>query len=284
MIAVIGAAGKVGFATTLALRQANVPVRAILRDHSKAARLRALGCEIAIADLHDADALGNAIAGAGTVQARDGAQDVVLALEKAQPKRVLAISDYGAHVGFDIGMPTMCGTLKTRISQLQGHKVILRSAEHMQNWNRAIPAAIVSGTLTSFPILTSSLLPTVSAPDVGKVAPEIIRQAIRDDELQIIHVEGPQRYSVQDVAAALSELLGREIGVEVAPREQWKEALQGGMSASLAELLPKANDALNQGGLIDIEPNGEVVYGTTELVAGLRLLLPTQLDVAQHDA
>ncbi|KAK1992756.1 hypothetical protein LX36DRAFT_551680, partial [Colletotrichum falcatum] len=152
--------------------------------------------------------------------------------------------------------------------------LILRAAKHMQNWNRVIPAAIAFGTLTSFPVSTSSLLPTVSAPDVGKVAAEIIQQAIRDDELQIIHVEGQQRYGVQDVAAALSERLGREIKVEVSSREQSEKSLQRGISASLTELFTKANDALNHDGLIDIEPNGEVVYGTTELVEALRSLLP----------
>ncbi len=30
---------------------------------------------------------------------------VIAALERARPKRVLAISDYGAHVTEDIGMP-----------------------------------------------------------------------------------------------------------------------------------------------------------------------------------
>lgn len=53
MYAILGAAGKVGFATSSALRKAGVPVRVILRDASKAAPLREIGCEIAIADLQD---------------------------------------------------------------------------------------------------------------------------------------------------------------------------------------------------------------------------------------
>lgn len=290
MFAIFGAAGKVGYATSLALREANVPVRAVLRDDSKAARLSEIGCEIAIADLYDAEALAKAMADAETVQvvvppstqAKDGAQEmrnaiesIVSALEKAQPKRVLAISDYGAHVDFDIGMPTMCGTLETRISHLTGHRVILRSAEHMQNWNRAIPAAIASGTLTSFPISASKLLPIVSAQDIGKIAAGVLLRDIKDGELEMIHAEGPRRCSVDDVAAALSQLLGRKIAVEVAPREQWKKGLERGMSASLAELLTKANDALNKGGLVDVEPDGKVIHGTTDLLDGLRPLLPS---------
>lgn len=289
MFAIIGAAGKVGYATSSALREANVPVRAVLRDDSKAARLRGIGCDIAIADLYDAEALAQAIAGAETVQvvippsiqAKDGAlemrnaiESIVSALEKARPKRVLAISDYGAHVESDIGMPTMCRSLETSISHLKGHKVILRSAEHMQNWNRAIPAAIATGTLTSFPISTSKLLPIVSAPDVGKIAAGVLLRPIKDGELEIIHAEGPRRCSVDNVAAALSQLSGHKIEVEVAPQGQWRKGLERAMSASLAELLIKANDALNKDGLIDVEPDGEVLYGTTDLLDGLRPLLP----------
>lgn len=291
MFAIVGAAGKVGYATALALREANLPVRAILRDDSKAAALSAIGCDIRIADLYDAEGLAQAMAGAETVQvivppspqAKDGAQEmrnaivsIVSALETARPKRVLAISDYGAHIRSDIGMPTLCGTLETRIRHLKDHKVILRSAEQMQNWDRAIPAAIASGTLTSFPISTTKLLPVVSAPDVGKIAAQVLLRPIKDGVLEVIHAEGPRRYSVGDVAAAMSELLGRKIELEVTPREQWKKGIECVMSASLAELLTKANDALNENGLIDVGPDGEVIHGATELLLGLRPLLPRQ--------
>jgi hypothetical protein len=42
-----------------------------------------------------------------------------------------------------------------------------------------------------------------------------------------------------------------------------------------ADLLIKANDAQNKGGLVEIEPNsGEVRYGSTELIDALRPLIP----------
>lgn len=68
MFAIIGAAGNVGYSTSSALRRAGVPVRAILSDAAKAARLSELGCEIALADLQDAGALAQAIGDADTVQ------------------------------------------------------------------------------------------------------------------------------------------------------------------------------------------------------------------------
>ena len=118
-----------------------------------------------MADLQDANALARAIGDADVVQvilppspqARDGAQDMknlidslAAALEQTKPKRLLAISDYGAHITDDIGMPTMCRAFEQRLSKLPGHKIILRSAEHMQNWGRAISAAIASAPLRAF--------------------------------------------------------------------------------------------------------------------------------------
>ena len=147
MFAIIGAAGKVGYATALALREAGMPVRAILRDEAKAERLIKIGCEVTVANLQDAKALAKAIGNADVVQLilppspqdEDGAgqmrsaiESIAVALEKTRPKRILAISDYGAHITHDIGMPTTCRTFEERLSQLDCNKLFLRSAEHMQ--------------------------------------------------------------------------------------------------------------------------------------------------------
>ncbi|KAF3054666.1 hypothetical protein CFAM422_013362 [Trichoderma lentiforme] len=292
MFAIVGAAGKVGYATSLALRDAGMPVKAILRDESKARRLTEIGCEIAIADLLDCKALAKAIGDAHTVQIilppspqakdpaeemRRGIESLASALEEARPKRVLAISDYGAHITNDIGMPTLCRTFEERLSKLDCHKVFLRSAEHMQGWGRAIPRAIESGTLPSFHDPLDMVFPTVSAPDVGVIAADILLRPASDKIVEIVHAEGPRRYSANDVAAVLSKLLGRTINAEAVPRSQWKGAFGSVMSPSLAELLIKANDAQNEGGLVDVEPDAkEVRYGTTELLDALRPFAPPQ--------
>jgi NAD(P)H dehydrogenase (quinone) len=68
MFAIVGAAGKIGYSTSLVLREAGVPVRAILRDATKASQLSAIGCDVALADLQDPASLGRAIANAHAVQ------------------------------------------------------------------------------------------------------------------------------------------------------------------------------------------------------------------------
>lgn len=283
--AILGATGKVGFATSSALRKAGIPVRAILRDASKAARLEELGCEIAVADMHNSEALAKAIGDAEAVQiilppvpqAKDAAgemraviESIAVALESARPKRILAVSDYGAHVAKDIGMPTVFHAFEERLSRVPGNKVFLRSAEHMENWVRRIPVAMASGTLPSFHTAVDTLYPTIAASDLGQISADILLQPKSEQDVSIVHAEGPRRYTANDVAMTLTELLGKTINVEVVPRSQWNGIFEAVMSPTFADLLIKSTDAQIEGGLVDVELNGEVRYGSTELMEALR--------------
>jgi NAD(P)H dehydrogenase (quinone) len=294
MIAVVGAAGKIGYSTSFALRKAGVPVRAILRDATKTTQLTAIGCEVGLADLQDSAALSVEIAKADAVQIilppppqaedaegemRRSIESLAEALEAARANRVLAISDYGAHVGEGVGMPYMFYLFEERLRQLKMDKVFLRSAEHMEGWVPFIPGAIATGVLPSLHHPVEAEFPTVSAPDVGLIAADLLRGASTGSGEQIVHVEGPRRYSTNDVATALSQLVRRPVIAQELPRSQWQEALRLGLSASTAQLVVDVYDAHNKGGLIDVEPNrGEVRHGTTELIDALRPLVSATLN------
>ncbi len=286
MFAIVGAAGKVGYSASRALREAGLPVRAILRDPAKAARLHEIGCEVVQADLQDTAALVRAIDGADAVQiilpvapqAKDTIADMVrsiaslaAALERTRPQQVLAISDYGAHVTADIGMPSMFRSFEARLSRVGGRKLFLRSAEHMEGWARTLPQAIASGTLRSFHDPVDKVLPA----DLGRIAADLLSRPAERKEREILHAEGPYRYSPADVAAALSELSGRTIEVQAVPRSRRQASLEQLVSASAAELLFKLYDAHRKGGLIEIDAEGGAVrHGTTRLVAALEPLVP----------
>ncbi len=290
MLAIIGAGGNVGYSTSRTLRDAGVPVRAILRDATKAGRLSGIGCEIAVADLQDPAALAKAIGDADIVQVilplspKDpdpveemdrSAESLIAALTQARPDKVLVISDYGAHVADDIGMPSVFRRFEARLRELQACMLILRSAEHMHNWGRSIPKALESRVLSSFQNPLEMQQPTIAAQDLGAIAADLLMLPSWDKNQTIVHAEGPHRYSAADVAAALSQVTGQTIRAQAVPRSQWESILAQAMPASLADLLVKSNDAKNQGGLVDVEPNaGEVRHGTTQLIDALRPLLP----------
>jgi NAD(P)H dehydrogenase (quinone) len=290
MFAIVGAAGKIGYSTSRALREAGVPVRAILRDAAKAGPLRAIGCDVALADLQDPVALTRAIADSHAVQvicppaphADDAAGDmrrsiesVAQALADARPDRVLAISDYGAHVADDIGMPSVFRGFEERLRRLEIPRVLLRSAEHMEGWGALVRMAIATGTLPSLHHPIDRAFPGVSARDVGLIAADLLRRPQAALE-QIVHAEGPRRHAATDVAAALSQLLGRRITALPVPRSQWLETLGRVVSASTARLLADLYDAHGRG-LIDVEAGrGEVRHGSTALIEALRPFVPPQ--------
>ncbi|MGL4287804.1 MAG: NAD(P)H-binding protein, partial [Phreatobacter sp.] len=180
MFVIVGAAGKVGRATIGALRRQGAPVRAVLRDGSKAGEFAALGCEIAIADLRDGVTLEAAMAGAAAVQvicpmstgAADAPADmrgmieiIAGALDAARPAKVLAISDYGAQLSVGTGLTLTFPALEARLRAVPTGLTLLRSAEHMQNWSRLGMSAAASGILPSLHHPLTKLFPTVSASD-----------------------------------------------------------------------------------------------------------------------
>ena len=291
MYAIVGAAGKIGYSTSLKLREAGVPVRAILRNDMNASKLSAIGCDIVLADLRDPAALGRAIAGADAVQiilpaplqAEDAAEEMrgsveslVAGLDQARPALVLAISDYGAHLGQGFGMPSMFHLFEEHLNRLEIPKVLLRSAEHMEGWGRVVPAAIAKGILPSMHHPHDKNFTTVSAQDVGLISADLLLRPRTEFAEQIVHAEGPRRYCANDVAAALSQLLGRTITAQALPRSQWQNGLERALSPSVARLIVDLYDAHNKGGLIDVEPNGEVLRGTTELIDALRPIVALQ--------
>jgi NAD(P)H dehydrogenase (quinone) len=285
---ILGATGKVGRATIAKLRAQQAPVKAVVRASSDTADLKTLGCEIAIADLHDSPAVAKAIEGANAVQvicpvnarANDAASDmagmidaIAGALIARPPETVLAISDYGAHVESGTGITMTFRYLETRLSQVPSAVIFLRSAEHMQNWARVIGSALETGVLPSFHHPVNKMFPTISAPDLGPMSAELLLQKPNGVRPRVIHAEGPRRYSALEVAANLSEISGREVVARELPEQDWIPALtRGGISESYAELVHELFVAHNAG-RIDVEPGGEVRLGTTELTEVFRALI-----------
>jgi NAD(P)H dehydrogenase (quinone) len=287
MFAILGASGKAGRATIEELRAQGAPVRAVVRESSNKTDLEALGCEIAAADLHDTDAIANAIKGATAVQvicpvnnrANDARTDmaniidaITAALMVARPETVLAISDYGAHVGSGTGITMVFNYMEARFSTVPGRLIFLRSAEHMQNWARVFKPALETGMLPSFHHPVSKIFPTISVPDLGVLAADLLLQKPVEKKPRVIHAEGPRRYSALDVAASLSEVSGRQIVAKAVPESDWIPVLtRGGASESYANEIRELFVAHNAG-RIDVQPGGEVRLGTTELREAFRAL------------
>jgi NAD(P)H dehydrogenase (quinone) len=79
----------------------------------------------------------------------------------------------------------------------------------MQNWSRFLKSAAKTGVLLIFYRPNTKFLPLVSAPDVGIVAADLLASPNRKrGGVQVVHVEGPQRYSVEEVRETIEAVVG----------------------------------------------------------------------------
>ncbi|MDN7425882.1 NAD(P)H-binding protein [Burkholderia sp. AU45388] len=290
MFVIFGASGNVGLSTVTALRNAGHSVRAVLRDARHRERFVQLGCDVAIAGLADANAIAAAIDGAQAVQLLCPAPAVdpdpaatmtrtidaaTAALAANPPPALLALSDYGAELEGNTGITRLFRDFEARLKTIPTQLTLLRSAEHLQNWARALPVALGTGVLPSFHHPVGKVFPTVWAPDVGVVAARLLLDAPEGGSgPRIVSVEGPRRVSVTAIADTLGAVARRAIVAHALPRDTWSATLlRAGLSERHAQLIVDLYDVHNAG-RIDVEADvSERVYGTTTLEEALAVLV-----------
>src|ERR1700728_3416099 len=237
MFAVTGITGKVGAAVARGLLSADQPVRALVRDRSRGAPWAQLGCEIAVADLSDTEALTAAFIGAAGVFAMlppvfDPAPDfpeamgfispLRAALARAKPARVVALSTVGA----DAAQPNLLnvlGRMEGTLGSLLMPVAFLRAAWFMENAAWDIDSA-KSGLIQSYLQPLDRAVPMVSTDDVGRTAAALLQE--RWDGKRVVELEGPQRVSPNTLAAAFAKALGTPVRAERVARGQWESVFR----------------------------------------------------------
>jgi len=234
MYAITGITGKVGGAMARALLAAGQPVRAVVRDATKGRQWAALGCDVAIAAMEDAEALTQAFEGATAVfilpppvfdpepgypEARAVIDSVMTALRAAKPAKVVCLSTVGADAVQDnlLSQRTM---METALSPLPLALTVLRPAWFLDNVAWDVPSAREAGLIHSFLMPTGRALPMVAATDVGRVAAALIQEDWSGT--RIVDLEGPERVSPDDLAAAFAAVLGKPVRAVPVPRETWE--------------------------------------------------------------
>jgi NAD(P)H dehydrogenase (quinone) len=81
-----------------------------------------------------------------------------------------------------------------------------------------------------------------------------------------VEAAGPEQYSLNDIARALSNALGRRIEAVAVPRERWTEFfVSQGMPEGRTEPRAEMVDGFNSGWIQFGVPGAERVTGTTSL-------------------
>jgi uncharacterized protein YbjT (DUF2867 family) len=244
-----------------------------VRDVTKGQQWAALGCEVAVAAMEDAAALTDAFKGATAVfilpppvfdpepfypEAKAVIDSVVTALKAARPARVVCLSTVGADAVQDslLSQRTM---MEAALSTLPLALTFLRPAWFLDNAAWDVTSARETGLIHSFLLPTERALPMVAAEDVGRAAAELIQQDWTGK--RIVDLEGPDRVSPEDLAAAFATVLGKPVRAVPMPRETWEPLFRSqGMKNPQPRL--RMLDGFNEG-WIAFPDETKTIKGTT---------------------
>jgi uncharacterized protein YbjT (DUF2867 family) len=219
-------AGKVGSEAARLLRQQDVPVRVLVRDPAKAKALADAGAQIAPGDLAVPASIDEAMAGVTTVilvspavpaqelnvvgsAARAGATHIVKATSKASDDSPIARRRWQAEIEAGLAASALPQTL-------------LRSNAYMQNVLALAPAIATTSSFGSS--AGRGRTGMVDARDVAAVAAAVAAPPAPHVG-QTYWLTGPELISNYDVAAVLSNLLGRTITYRQLSFDEDKDAM-----------------------------------------------------------
>lgn len=234
MYIVMGGTGHVGSAVVDALLRSGHEVTLVTRDAGHAARGSTPGARVAQADVDDVPSLQAVfrrgqrafllnppadVAGDTDATERRTIAHILAALDGSSLEKVVAASTGGAQPGDRLGDLSTLWTLEEGLRAQPVPAAINRAGYYMSNWDGLLDVVRATGRLqTLFP--ADLPIPMVAPRDVGEAAAQ--RLVSPRDDVGVVSVEGPARYTPADVAEAFSRALGRAVEVDVVPRAQWE--------------------------------------------------------------
>ncbi len=283
MFAIMGVTGQVGGHVAHRLLGAGKQVRAVVRDVAKAQSWVGLGCEAAVASIDDVESLTSALFGVdgaflmippdydpapGFPRIHQIIDCVCSAIEAARPGKVVFLSSVGAQVQ-EFSLLNNARMVEQALRTLPVPTAFVRPAWFMENaaWD---VAAARSGTAPSFLQPLDHPIPMVATADIGHTVAHVLLEQWTGS--RVVEVEGPQRYSANDIANGFATVLGHPVHMEPVPRDTW-EALFRAQGMQHPEPRMRMLDGFNEG-WIDFEHTQDTLRkGTVTLDSVLRELV-----------
>lgn len=286
MFAITGITGQVGGKLAMELLSSGRQVRAVLRDEAKAAAWAARGCEIALADMDNADALRRAFTAVegvfvllpsnfdpapGFPEVRRYLSALVEALRAAAPARVVCLSTIGAQATQE-NLLTQLQLVEQALSQLPMPVTFLRAAWFMENAAFDLDGARQHGVIPTFLQPTDKPVPMVATLDVARLAARLLQQ--ESAAHRVVELEGPHRVSPDELAATFAKVLQKDVVANPVPRASWESLFR---AQGMRNPQPRCRmlDGFNEG-WIAFEHVPE--HGDTPLEAVLRAVVGTAVD------
>jgi uncharacterized protein YbjT (DUF2867 family) len=285
MFVVLGATGNTGSAVVETLLSKKQPVRVIVRSTEKGAAWKAKGADVAVASLDDVSVLTKAFEGAKgvyllvppnygaeawLVDQRQRMDRAAEAVQRSGVEHVVFLSSVGGHLHGGTGPIRAASYGEHALGCIAKRLTILRPCYFMDNWAPVIGAAKAQGVLPTF-IAPPAKIPMISTKDIGRIGAEQLMTGGYGK--QIVEMAGPEEYSPNQAASALSQILGKTVMAQHAPLSAVVPTFKSfGFSDEAARLFEEMYTAFSKGA-IGYEHPDKLVRGTVTLDDALRTMV-----------
>jgi uncharacterized protein YbjT (DUF2867 family) len=228
MLLVTGATGTTGSEVLRALKDREVPARALVRDETQAHNLRAHGFEPVTGDLGDPRTLRPALEGveraylvspAGPMQS-ELEQTFIETAKEAGVAHIVKLSVIGASPEAPLRFARSHGTVEHALKESGIAWTLLRPTAFMQN-TLAWGPQVHDGTF--YAPVPDAAVSVVDARDVAEVAAAALTDTAHEGKSY--GLSGPEAVSYRDQAKRIFSAAGREVEVEEVPMEDFKREL-----------------------------------------------------------
>ena len=268
MILVTGATGKVGSQLIEQLTQAKQPVRALVRDPEKAAKMLPANVELARGDFEDEQSIAAALEGVDRLFLLAPPAENMLELERnaiafaksAGVQHIMKLSAIGADdPATQSFFLSQHREAESAVRATGIPHTFLRPNFFMQNLLGIAPQVKLQGAI--FQPGANQSASHIDTADIAAVAAAVLRDPSRHAN-QAYTLTGPQSLTFPQIADILSRVIGKPVKYVDVPRDAAKQAMIGaGMPAWQAEGISQLMDDYRAGNMSAVTDDVERVTG-----------------------
>jgi uncharacterized protein YbjT (DUF2867 family) len=211
-------------------------IRALVRDTQKAAGWADKGVELVQGDWSDAESIAAALKGVEGAyimmpptqthsprypEAKAVAANYRHALRQSPPPKLVVLSSFGAEKPSGLGLITPPRLLELALEEFSFPVAMIRAGGFFENYLYGLKAAL-GGTLPQFFSPTDRKVGHIATADIGALVVELL--TTEWSGRRVIELGTP--VSPDEIAAAIGEVLGREVKAQALPREAWAGAME----------------------------------------------------------
>jgi uncharacterized protein YbjT (DUF2867 family) len=267
MILVTGATGLNGGELIRLLSARGVPVRALVRNTTKAEALAALPkVEIVEGDMARPETLPAALRGvdrAMLISSSDATMQEVQsnfidAAKTAGVKHVVKLSGIMPEVDSPFRFARMHGEIEKKLERSGMAYTHLRAGEFMHSYFRQVPAIVARAAF--FLPMEEAKIASIDVRDIAEVA--AIALTTHGHEGKIYPLTGPEALTMAEVAEKLSTATGTTIRyVNVAPEQARQTQIDAGVPEARADALAELFAERRKGKESNVYPDIEAIIG-----------------------